>query len=56
MRTLVFILRRLAWLVPTLLGLLAIVFTVSHIIPADPAATLAGENATREQKIGRAHV
>ncbi|MFM9942331.1 MAG: ABC transporter permease [Hyphomicrobiaceae bacterium] len=49
MRTLVFILRRLAWLVPTLLGLLAIVFTVSHIIPADPAATLAGENATRAQ-------
>ena len=49
MRMLAFILRRLAWLVPTLLGLLAIVFTVSHVIPADPAATLAGENATRAQ-------
>lgn len=49
MRTLVLILGRLVWLVPTLVGLLAIVFTVSHIIPADPAATLAGENATRAQ-------
>jgi len=49
MRTLVVILRRLIWVVPTLLGLLAIVFTVSHIIPADPAATLAGENATKAQ-------
>ena len=49
MRTLVLIVRRLAWLVPTLVGLQAIVFTVSHIIPADPAATLAGENATRAQ-------
>ena len=49
MQTLVFILRRLVWLIPTLLGLLGIVFTVSHVIPADPAATLAGENASREQ-------
>lgn len=30
---------------PTLLGLLLIVFTVSHIIPADPARVIAGENA-----------
>jgi peptide/nickel transport system permease protein len=34
---------------PTLLGLLVIVFTVSHIIPADPVAVLAGENASQEQ-------
>jgi ABC-type dipeptide/oligopeptide/nickel transport system permease component len=49
MRILVLILRRLAWFVPTLLGLLLIVFIVSHIIPADPAAVLAGENASQEQ-------
>ena len=49
MRTLVLIVNRLLWFVPTLLGLLAIVFTISHVIPADPAAVIAGENATREQ-------
>ena len=49
MRILALIVKRLAWLVPTLVGLLLIVFTVSHIIPADPVANLAGEQATKEQ-------
>ena len=49
MRTLVLIVNRLLWFVPTLVGLLAIVFTISHVIPADPAAVIAGENATKEQ-------
>ncbi len=48
MRTLALITNRLLWLVPTLLGLLAIVFFISHIIPADPAAFAAGENASAE--------
>ena len=34
---------------PTLLGLMIITFTISHIIPADPVAYLAGDNATNEQ-------
>ena len=34
---------------PTLLGLVLIVFTVSHIIPADPARVMAGENAPAAQ-------
>lgn len=46
MKTLVLVLNRLAWFLPTLLGLLAIVFFISHIIPADPAAFVAGENAS----------
>lgn len=49
MRILALILKRLAWFVPTLVGLLLIVFVISHIIPADPAAFLAGENATKAQ-------
>ncbi len=49
MRTLVLILKRLAWFIPTLLGLLLIVFTISHVIPSDPAAYIAGESATKEQ-------
>ncbi len=48
MKTIVLVVNRLAWFVPTLLGLLAIVFFISHVIPADPAAFVAGENATPE--------
>ncbi len=49
MRELVLTLNRLLWLAPTLLGLLAITFTISHIIPADPVAFIAGDNASAEQ-------
>lgn len=49
MRELVLTLNRLLWLAPTLLGLLAITFTISHIIPADPIAFIAGDNASAEQ-------
>ena len=49
MRILALILRRLAWLVPTLAGLVAVVFFISRVIPADPVALLAGETASREQ-------
>lgn len=48
MKTFVLIVNRVAWFVPTVLGLLAIVFFISHVIPADPAAFVAGENATPE--------
>ena len=41
--------RRCLWMPPTLLGLLLIVFAVSHVIPSDPARIMAGENATAEQ-------
>ena len=49
MRAIVLTVNRLAWFVPTLLGLLAITFTISHVIPADPIAFIAGDNATAEQ-------
>ena len=49
MRVLVLVLRRLAWFVPTLLGLLAVTFVISRVIPADPVALLAGETATPAQ-------
>lgn len=41
--------KRLAWGVGTIVGVVALTFAVSHIIPADPAALIAGERATREQ-------
>jgi peptide/nickel transport system permease protein len=49
MRIAALILKRLAWLVPTLAGLVAVVFFISRVIPADPAALLAGETASRAQ-------
>jgi peptide/nickel transport system permease protein len=49
MRILVLILKRIAWFVPTAAGLIAVVFFISRVIPADPVALLAGETATKAQ-------
>jgi peptide/nickel transport system permease protein len=49
MKILAMVAVRIAWMPPTLLGLALIVFTVSHVIPNDPARLMAGENATLEQ-------
>ena len=49
MRILYLLFNRLIWFFPTVFGLLLLVFTISHIIPADPVAFLAGDNATNEQ-------
>src|SRR3954470_14547932 len=44
-----FILRRVLTAVPSLFGLLVITFLLIRVVPADPAAALAGENATPAQ-------
>ena len=49
MKRLAIVFSRLGWMVPTLFGLMALVFTISHIIPADPVRALAGDQATAEQ-------
>ena len=49
MRLLALLLRRLVWFVPTLLGLLAVTFVISRVIPGDPVALVAGETATPAQ-------
>jgi ABC-type dipeptide/oligopeptide/nickel transport system permease component len=41
--------RRFAWMPPTLLGLVLMVFAISHVVPSDPARVMAGENASAEQ-------
>ena len=41
--------RRCLWMPPTLLGLVLLVFAISHVIPSDPARVMAGENAPPEQ-------
>lgn len=49
MKRIAIILSRLLWFVPTLLGLIALVFSISHVIPADPVRVIAGDQATAEQ-------
>ena len=49
MRLVALVMRRVAWFLPTLLGLLAVTFVVSRIIPADPVALVAGDTATPAQ-------
>ncbi len=45
MRRLEMILSRLVWFVPTMAGLVIIVFLISNVIPTDPVEVLLGENA-----------
>ncbi len=44
-----FILRRVLSAIPSLFGLMVITFLLIRIVPADPAAALAGDNATPQQ-------
>lgn len=47
---LAYIIRRLLILIPVLLGMTIIVFSIIHMIPGDPAETILGEKATPESK------
>ncbi|MBI3991859.1 MAG: ABC transporter permease [Candidatus Lambdaproteobacteria bacterium] len=49
MKQLVLAFKRLLWFIPTVVGLIVIVFIISRIIPADPVALVAGETATPAQ-------
>ena len=44
-----FILRRLLLALPALFGLLVLTFIMLRVLPNDPSAALAGENASPEQ-------
>jgi peptide/nickel transport system permease protein len=44
-----FLLRRIAMVAPSLFGLLVLTFVLIHLTASDPAAVLAGDNATPEQ-------
>ena len=43
MRRLEIVLSRLVWFIPTLFGLVFVVFFISNVIPTDPARIVAGE-------------
>jgi peptide/nickel transport system permease protein len=44
-----FVLRRMLSAIPSLFGLLIVTFLLIRVVPADPAAALAGDNATPQQ-------
>jgi peptide/nickel transport system permease protein len=44
-----YILRRVLLVLPALFGLLVLTFVMLRVVPSDPAAALAGDNATAEQ-------
>ncbi|WP_104640617.1 ABC transporter permease [Helicobacter bizzozeronii] len=43
-----FILKRILWAIPTLLGVSIIVFAMVHLAPGDPALLILGEHANKE--------
>lgn len=43
-----YIIRRLLWMIPTLLGIMFIIFTISYLTPGDPAMIALGNNYTEE--------
>ncbi len=55
MRLLGLLARRLIWVPFTLLGLVVVVFVISHVVPSDPVRILAGENATAAQLVKLRH-
>lgn len=44
-----YILKRLLWMIPVLLGVAIVIFTLLYFTPGDPAEALLGENPTAEQ-------
>lgn len=49
MHVLSYVAQRVVTLIPTLLGLVILTFFLSRVVPADPAALIAGEGASRQQ-------
>lgn len=43
-----YILKRLLWIIPVMLGVLVVVFTISYFTPGDPVTALLGNNFTQE--------
>lgn len=43
-----YIIKRILWAIPTLLGVSIIIFSMSHLAPGDPALVMLGEHASKE--------
>ena len=49
-----YILKRLLWIIPVVLGVTIMVFTIMYLTPGDPARMILGSNAT-EEKVEELH-
>lgn len=45
-----YIIKRLLWLIPVVLGVALLIFTLLYFVPGDPATTILGSTATEAQK------
>ena len=44
-----FIIKRLLWLIPVILGVAITIFTIMYFVPGDPAVIILGTDATEEE-------
>lgn len=44
-----YILKRLLWMIPIVLGIVLLIFTIMHLVPGDPARMILGVTATPEE-------
>ena len=44
-----YVLKRLLWMIPVVLGVAIFIFTLLYVVPGDPAEIILGPNATREE-------
>ncbi len=44
-----FIFKRILWMIPVILGVTVLIFTIMHFTPGNPAATILGAGATEEE-------
>ncbi len=46
-----FVIKRVLWMIPIILGVLLVVFTLSYFTPGDPVLSILGNNYTEEQYV-----
>ena len=44
-----YIIKRILWMIPVLLGVLLLIFAINHFTPGDPVASILGSSYTQEQ-------
>lgn len=44
-----YIMKRILWLIPVILGVAILIFTIMYFVPGDPAAIILGQSATQQQ-------
>lgn len=44
-----YIIKRILWLIPVILGVSILIFTIMYFVPGDPAQVILGQSATQEQ-------